>query len=742
MRSAAILLALLAGVVGAWLLLGRGPVQPMRDTNSVSAAMASPHPVQTPRSARASTASARAESSWFAEGIVLSQSGGALSEARVCALVASGVAVKPTCVGTDASGHFTLAGTGSLPVEWLASAPGHESRRESIGGRPVDAAWTLTLKPAPVEGVSGWVIDATGGPVIGAQVMAWDASANPALAATAATDGRGSFSLALPGGSWLLRAVSEGYSVGSRWVRAPARDTLFSIVPASVVAGHVIEQGTGRPVSAVTVHALGAWDATPESAVSDDTGAFRFDALGTGQYQFLVRDEHFRSETRDVVLAVGQSVDSLEIEVSLSAGLVGRVSTHRGACVSGRVELLGPTSSVSSIEAEGVARFNALAPGSYQVSVYCDGSLPTFDLVEIGSEWVERHWQVDSGLYVRGLARRSSGRVLAGAHIVVDELAPTSEGNDATQRLQSNCSTSADGRFECGGLVAGQYTCRLATDLLPSAATVQVSLVDGEDASVVLVAPASGTLVATLPGAEEQAAAAHVFAVRKGEGEVLQASGSASRFVFDDLPLGAYELFLGPPDLGGTAAGRATIARDEERVHVELRGSRTHTLRGVVVDRNGTPVPDAWVTAESEWEPDASRARPRVLTDEAGQFVLSGIWPGRQRVSASSPLGEASVGGVPAGAAGVTLRLEAQASLLGTVRTPSGLPVAQFSLEYLRDSSSGGAIRGHDGYFELSMLWPGSYTVSVASSEGSASVEGLVLEPGERREVVLTVGAN
>ena len=50
MRSAAILLTLLAGVVGAWLLLGREPVQPMRDTSSAPVAMA---PVDQPWGERA-----------------------------------------------------------------------------------------------------------------------------------------------------------------------------------------------------------------------------------------------------------------------------------------------------------------------------------------------------------------------------------------------------------------------------------------------------------------------------------------------------------------------------------------------------------------------------------------------------------------------------------------------------------------------------------------------------------------
>jgi hypothetical protein len=367
--------------------------------------------------------------------------------------------------------------------------------------------------------------------------------------------------------------------------------------------------------------------------------------------------------------------------------------------------------------------------------------LPVFDSVDVADESVERRWRVEAGLSVRGIARRSSGRALAGARIAVDPVAndPIEPGK---RPLQSNCIADAEGRFECGGLVAGEYRCRLITESSASATSVTVTLLDGKDASVVLEAPASGTLLAVLPAEDGQTMAASVFAQREGERELFQASGQSPRFVLSDLPLGSYELFLGPPGLGGEAAGKATIAHDEQQVELVLQGGQTHTLRGIVLDSSGEPVPDAWVTMESDWDPDLSSGRPRALTDERGHFALSGAWSGRQRVSASSPLGEATVGGLRASANDVIVRLEARASLAGSVQTPSGQPVAQFSLEYLLNSSSGGAIRGHDGRFELSTLKAGSYALSVASSEGSAKVAEMVLAPGQRGEVVLTVQPN
>jgi hypothetical protein len=74
-----------------------------------------------------------------------------------------------------------------------------------------------------------------------------------------------------------------------------------------------------------------------------------------------------------------------------------------------------------------------------------------------------------------------------------------------------------------------------------------------------------------------------------------------------------------------------------------------HRFGGVVRDREGAPIADAWVTL-----PELGRF---ASTDREGRFVFDGMRPGDHPVVARTPTGEEASGTVTVPGAGVDLEL-------------------------------------------------------------------------------------
>lgn len=159
-----------------------------------------------------------------------------------------------------------------------------------------------------------------------------------------------------------------------------------------------------------------------------------------------------------------------------------------------------------------------------------------------------------------------------------------------------------------------------------------------------------------------------------------------------------------------------------------VEATRMAVVRGVVLDGEGRPVPDATVSVRPSFR--------GVRTDAEGRFEVVGVAPGKATISAgtqspvtrSRPLArEFGVGEV---VDGVELRLLPVTSIKGRVITPDGKPrprivIAVEPLDWEEPAVPGivfpGEITltGDDGGFELPGLIEGRYRVGVVGSRGS-----------------------
>ncbi|HEY4394634.1 MAG TPA: carboxypeptidase-like regulatory domain-containing protein, partial [Polyangia bacterium] len=230
--------------------------------------------------------------------------------------------------------------------------------------------------------VAGRVLDESGGPIEGARVTV--AGTDPlASAVYAATDGAGSFSLALPAGSYRLTATAPGHGPARAQVTVqpgttPAPTELRLPRAEAVLEGMVRDTG-GRPLG--RAHLL-AWPRGPSpigpsdnplgSTTADVGGHFRLAELPAGELRIEVQHPDYPRVT--LPATPGQFAI---LTVPFPGGISGEARARAtGAAVTrGRVEAAGPdgVKVTAEIQRAGSFRLPRLAPGHWRLSVSAPG---------------------------------------------------------------------------------------------------------------------------------------------------------------------------------------------------------------------------------------------------------------------------------------------------------------------------------------------------------------------------------
>ena len=208
---------------------------------------------------------------------------------------------------------------------------------------------------------------------------------------------------------------------------------------------------------------------------------------------------------------------------------------------------------------------------------------------------------------------------------------------------------------------------------------------------------------------------------------------SAHEFAFDGVPLGDYKIHV-EDDV--ERARVVKLTHPGELVELRLDAGERVRLSGTVIDADGSPVRDAWVTHfRSDLETARLMSRQPRLTDGEGRFAFLGSPDALYTISVESPMGNAELKRVRGGDP-LVIRVAAQGFVSGRVQTTEQRPVAEFIVTYEREGDSEyGELRGFNSEFVLPSLPPGTYTFGVRSDVGVASRTALI-RPGD--DVTLT----
>ncbi|AUX39117.1 hypothetical protein SOCE26_004990 [Sorangium cellulosum] len=754
--------------------------------------------------ARPRAPAARARQPGSVAGRVAEPAGAPVAGAMVCATVESGAmslveAREPVCAPAAQDGRYTLSGL--LPARWRisASAPGHRPAHYvapdalrapflDLGAGEARTGVDLTLAPGGVE-VKGQVEDIGGGAISGALVMI--SRFGPHDVVVARSDAQGSYAAWVDEGPYMARAEADGYSVGFKDGVAPGPALKLLLTPASVLAGRVLEAGTGAPVEGakISLESEEAFGMMPGAgaahALSDAEGRFRVDRLPPGRYRILARAVgRFGQARESVVLGVGQTSSEVVVEVHPARTLTGRVeiAPDGAPCKSGNVGLMDTASGGMvgvPVEADGAVRFDGVLPGKYQVLVRCTNqpAEPSYPPVEVRDVDVEGLvWTVRAGLTIRGrVVDRDGGPVRANVHAHAPEMMGRSGATGAS------ASNEPDGSFVLQGLSPAKYMVAAEPIDHVQPEPVEVELRDEHAPEVTIVADRGGAIEGTVTDADRKPVeGVHIMIASPPRMDVdpprmgphpPRMNAAVSRedgsFASKGLPPGEYRVWTNENDMtpppppgadplaGGPQAVSATVKAGESARVALVVERRNGEIQGRVVDEIGEPVTDAFVHAVSESEgaapPGASAvsrarwgafSRAPVLTDPEGRFVLGGLREGVYTVRAYRKGGGDGIAEHVKTGDSVTLTLQPAGAISGTLSVPGGKVPDNFTVRVIDSASM--FFRSEtfvftEGAFTISGLPEGKYSVSTEAQEGTAAVE-VPLGPGEhRRGVVLAL---
>jgi hypothetical protein len=563
--------------------------------------------------------------------------------------------------------------------------------------------------------ISGTVVDATGGAVVGALVVA---RADSARVASAVSGEAGEFALAVPAGEFALSARADAYSDASAWSVAPARGVRLVLAPSASISGKVVARTTGEPIADVTVVAEGPeGGAHPaRSTRSGQDGGFSFSSLAAGQYQLEASSPEWRSERLSQSVSIGEASELIELRVSPAGVLSATVLVDGEECADGFVRLNGPVWSNAGVLG-GQARVEGVIPGSYTVDVGCEGALGLTEPLEVELGLTSRTWELSGGLSLRGRVMGADGQAVASAHVrVLPE--PGSE------LASVDCASDAAGDFECRGLVPGAYTCEVVSEFGSLSEPVKVQL-SSETPELVLQASPSGTIRALVASRRPGDASPRVFARRAGYPPTPGSEDASGWVSFERVPLGAYVVYVGAGAENDATATPARLERHGQVLELTLNAPPTTEIAGRVLDPAGEPVVDAWVRVTGS---DAAGQPPAALTDSDGRFTIPDvIRTSRYDLHIEHALGHAALAGVEPGPE-VVLRLRPSASLTLRAQAPDGSSVHSFDVSYRRvggDAREQGIQHGAGiaGEWSSPRLEPGRYHVFIRALGLYASKE-------------------
>lgn len=597
---------------------------------------------------------------------------------------------------------LTLVGAFVIGLMWMSQrrAPGDDQRSTTItprlsspklppvaipaprGARTREAAQSPTSATPPTldselhtkaalidpndSEVSGVVVDVAGGPVPFALVSA--RSLSDASLRAVLTNEDGEFHASVRAGRHDFMARAEAFSTALRQVQAPAAGVILELGPSSAIVGRIVNADTLEPLSSVTVRAAPAREQAVENdlarepaqeSISDESGRFSFSGLrGGGRYSVLAASPEWQSDAYTLALGVGATSEDLLLAARPASVLTGTVWSDGRPCSKGEVRARrSPRGEwVAAIGQDGVARFTSLTPGHYSIDVYCDQALPHRESLELARGLHEREWRVQTGLLVRGTVVDARGRSVPDAKVAIRPRGELSE------RQLALCSSDTHGRFACGGLSPGEHDASVADPADAAAQVVPLVLQAGAVPDILLRVRPFGSIRVVIDPAGPSARAARVFA-RGPTAFPIEARRDEQGYLFERLPLARYEVYVDQPRARG-AARVVELEQDGHLLTLELPAPQAEVIAGSVVDENGTPLIDSWVSA-SPSDPLAQSgltSEPEVLTDERGAFRLDAVGGGVYDLRAKSALGIGELRGVVAGSSEVVLRITSESA--------------------------------------------------------------------------------
>lgn len=618
---------------------------------------------------------------------------------------------------TGSNGQYTLSlknGSYTISVAQTGYTPSSSTQLTLTVAQTVSGVnFTLTPNPSTVNGL---VTDLAGAPLSGATVSVQGVATTTSLST-------GNYSLSLPSGTHTLTVTRSGYVT-------PASATV-TVNPGQNLAGINFQMSANAAVISGRVSSLG--QALPGATVTATNGVNTFTVVtnNNGDYSFSLTPGTWRksaSKSGFLTSAVDTSiVGPGQTSSNNNYNLVQNTAVVNGSIRSNSLPVAGVTvlmtdntnssntfSTVSSISGDyaltveaGRSYTQTLSKTGYATVTQTTASLAAGSTTSLNGT-------------INAVPSSVAGRVLVGG-LPLSGVA-VSLVNTGTGVVLENVTTNLNGEYSIGA-AAGSYRLRafragytrdsLAITLALGQALTNITFNLNENFALVTGTVKDGT-GGNLGGV--------VVNLSGSSGGATATTSDNGTYSLQRVTGGVYTLTFSKPGYSESTTTNFTITDGQSVISNATLNVLAGRITGAVSLAAGGALGGATVTAVN-----ATGQSFAALTDDAGNYTLSGLATGSYTVTASRSGYRSSMSVNVSiiltalnGTANINDFVQNTSVISGAVRDASGNGILNATVSLTGAAGAGNTVTNSSGEYTLSNLAPGTYTVT-ASAAGYAS---------------------
>ncbi|MED1796757.1 carboxypeptidase regulatory-like domain-containing protein [Brevibacillus nitrificans] len=547
-----------------------------------------------------------------------------------------------TQVLTDAQGTFLVENLPPKVINVTVSAPNFSSASQSVLLQPGQtASFQQALTPDP-GALAGTVTDLnTGMPITGATVIVYDNTRAPVV--TVLTDANGNYGISnLAPGIYTVNTNAAGYASDAAGAEILSDSTsLLSFalngLPGAII-GTVRDQNSGLPVSGATITVRqGSPSGTIMTIlVANDQGMYAVGGLSPGSYTLIASSPFYAAEVSTTLVGQGATT-VLDFSLPLlPAGVTGVVTDVLVSIplVNTLVRLLDNNNAIlfsSQTDAQGNYLINGFEAGNYTLLVRNESyqrKNVSFAVGAGATALVDVQLDPNPGTLRGVVVDAFDGTPLVGADVLIYF--------PSTNNLLARTITDGLGQFVIEGLAPLTYT--LAISMLNYATqVVGATIFSGMTTTIAVGLPPNPATITGQVQTENGAAIPNASVQVKDVHGTLFGSAvtdDLGNYSIANLPPGTYIVSATEPNYA-TAMQSVTVVAGQTIIGLTLTmGVLPGRIAGVVLNQGtGFPITGAAVAIQIYAN---GIFIANTVTDNAGQFLVSGLKAGVYNVIASA----------------------------------------------------------------------------------------------------------